>query len=453
MHRMMEMLQDGGVGYMPEKKERGWIRIMFENWNSLGVMTQSWKVDRLNYLIDRLQIDVVAGCESQCDWSKVPPDKQFLNIVAPGRLCKGISAHNKTETISREQMGGMAIACIGNLGDVMTEYGEDTTGLSRWSWLALGTGTTKTIVISAYLPRQPGRRARGRTVWEQQARFFQSRGDLRYPSTIFIEHLYSQMTEWTAQGYHIILAIDANQDVYTGKLALTLRKEPLNITCLMEGAMGCQVPNSHFSGSKKISTIFGSAGVMTGNAMCFPHWYGVGDHRVMVLEVSAKASFGGKPPTISPHTARNLRCNITRIRLKYCKTLETLVQRHKIHQKLLDLELIDPLLTASEYQILHNKVDKELGDMMTCAERACTMYKGGSLEFSPTVGQWIKKRSVLKWILRWQDGKVPDTRNMLRAARRQNIENPLTMSRIEVEARLVACMWELFKLRDKAPAL
>jgi len=276
---------------------------------------------------------------------------------------------------------------------------------------------------------------------------------MRYPSTIFIEHLCTQLIEWTAQGYHIILAMDANQDVYTGKLAQKLREEPLNISCLMEGAMGSQVPNSHFSGSKKISTIFGSAGVITGNAMCFPHWYGIGNHRVMVIEVSTTTTFGGSLPPIASPTARNLRCNISRVRQNYCKTLETLVQRHKIHQKLLDLELVEPYLSAADYQLLHNKLDRELGDMMTCAERACMKHKGGTLDFSPTVGQWIKKRAVLKWILRWQDGKVPDTRNLLRAARRHKIEDPLSMPRVEVEARFVACVWELFKLRDKAPAL
>ena len=131
MQQMMEMLQDGGKGYMPNKKGNGWMRIMFENWNSLGILTQSWKMDRLNYLIDRLQIDVIAGCESQCNWSMVSQDKQFLNVVAPGRLRRGISAHNRHENICQEQMGGTAIACIGRLGDMVAEYGDDTTGLGR----------------------------------------------------------------------------------------------------------------------------------------------------------------------------------------------------------------------------------------------------------------------------------------------------------------------------------
>ena len=81
MRRMMELLEDGGVGFMPDKKDSGWVRVMFENWNSLGVFTQSWKIDRLNYLIKRLQVDIVAGCESQCNWAMMDKDHHFLNLL------------------------------------------------------------------------------------------------------------------------------------------------------------------------------------------------------------------------------------------------------------------------------------------------------------------------------------------------------------------------------------
>ena len=119
MTKTLELLQDGGVGFMPEKKGPGWIRIMFENWNSLGVSTQAWKVDRLNYLVKHLNIDIIAGCECQVDWTMVHRDKQFLNLVTPGKLTKGIAAHNSTERIQRDQMGGTAIAGTGRICDVI----------------------------------------------------------------------------------------------------------------------------------------------------------------------------------------------------------------------------------------------------------------------------------------------------------------------------------------------
>ena len=152
----MQLLQLGGTGYLPTRKQHGWVRLIFENWNSLGVGTQSWKLDRLNYLIKHLQIDVLAGCESQCNWSKVDPNHQFLALLAPGLAKKGVASHNKTENISRDQAGGTAIAGLGRICDVINAVGMDETGLGRWSWIQLGQGDTTTRVITAYLPHKPG---------------------------------------------------------------------------------------------------------------------------------------------------------------------------------------------------------------------------------------------------------------------------------------------------------
>ena len=449
MSGMIELLEDGGVGYMPEKKGQGWVRIMFENWNSLGVYTQSWKIDRLNYLVKRHNIDIVAGCECQTDWTKVDNDNQFHSILTPGRAKKGIASHNTTERIHRGQPGGTAIAGIGRICDVIKEVGSDKTGLGRWSWVSLHGGSTTTRIISAYLPRRPNKHSKGRTVWEQHSRYFEGRGDMRYPATIFIEDLLRLIKPWITSGDHVILAIDANQDVYSGKLARELATEPINMTCLMQRAVGEKVPNSHFSGKGQISTIFGSPGVVTGNGMCYPHWYGIGDHRVMVLEIAALAAFEGSYPTISTPTARILSCRTKRHKEKYCKRLRQLVSDHKMDERLQRIGY----LTDEQYTLEHNQWDNELGDYMRSAERHCSHYKDGSIEFSPTVGQWLRKRSILKWIIRWQDGKVPDVRNLLRAAKRMHIENPLELQKDEVEARLVSCINEIYNLRRNAPAL
>ena len=210
MRHMLDLLDDGGVGYMPEKKHNGWIRLMFENWNSLGIYSQSWKIDRLNFLIKHLSIDIVAGCECQTNWSFVNPDNQFHSLLSPGRAKKGVASHNTTERIQRDQMGGTAITGVGRICDVITEVGQDSTGLRRWSWITLHGGNTTTRIISAYLPRKPNKHSEGRTVWEQQTRYFEAKGDMRYQSTIFISDLLSLISEWTTAGDHIVLSIDAN---------------------------------------------------------------------------------------------------------------------------------------------------------------------------------------------------------------------------------------------------
>jgi hypothetical protein len=113
MGRLLEFLQEGGAGYLPRKKREGWVRIMFENWNILGFFMHSWKLDRLNYLIRHLHLDMMMGCQSQCDWSFLSPGQQLLDRLCPELAKIGIALHNTNERISWEQMGGTAITGLG----------------------------------------------------------------------------------------------------------------------------------------------------------------------------------------------------------------------------------------------------------------------------------------------------------------------------------------------------
>ena len=61
MSQLIELLQEGGVGYVPKRKPTGWVRLMFENWNSLGIFSHSWKMERLNHMVTDLQVDIVTG--------------------------------------------------------------------------------------------------------------------------------------------------------------------------------------------------------------------------------------------------------------------------------------------------------------------------------------------------------------------------------------------------------
>ena len=110
-------------------------------------------------------------------------------------------------------------------------------------------------------------------------------------------------------------------------------------------------------------------------------------------------------------------------------------------------------LTDKQYTLAHTQWVNELGDYMQSAEHHWSHYKDGSIEFSLTVGQWLWKRSILKWILWWRDGKVPDVRNLLRAAKQMDIDNPLELSKEGVEARLVSCINAIYDLRQNAPSL
>lgn len=97
--------------------------------------------------------------------------------------------------------------------------------------------------------------------------------------------------------------------------------------------------------------------------------------------------------------------------------------------------------------------NSKLGHLMRSVEYQCTKRHTMMLEFSPMVGQLLKKRSILKWILLWHEGKVPDPWNLLCAARQQQLVNPLALSCSKIEHRLVACMQKIYQLQQQAPTL
>ena len=143
---------------------------------------------------------------------------------------------------------------------------------------------------------------------------------------------------------------------------------------LFQQALGEQVPNSHFRGTGKLSTIFGSPGLLEGNAICYLHWYGIGDHRLFLLKLLADSLFGGKYPTIARPTSRLLTCKISRIR-KYCTALKQLVISHNMQAKLEHIQCGSLTLPPAVSQTLHDKRDKELGEFMAHAKKRCTKFK------------------------------------------------------------------------------
>ena len=49
-----------------------------------------------------------------------------------------------------------------------------------------------------------------------------SQGDFREPVDILLEDVLARLREWRTAGYKVLLATDANQDVYEGQLARAL---------------------------------------------------------------------------------------------------------------------------------------------------------------------------------------------------------------------------------------
>ena len=217
---------------------------MYENWNSLGIFTGMQKVRKVDALAKHYNVDTIAGCESQCDWSQADADSQFANLFAFGQTKKCVAGYNEREKTVRDQKGGTAMATIGRMCTFVLDSGTDYTGLGRWSWQLLGKGNTKTRVVVAYNPCTPGRDSKGFTVFEQQQRYFESIGDFRSPRTIFYKQLVAQLLLWKEDGEEIILCGDFNENVYEGRIAKRLGQTDLLTALLLKGSVDFRSSNT-----------------------------------------------------------------------------------------------------------------------------------------------------------------------------------------------------------------
>ena len=143
--RVNELLKDwsrDGHGHFDLKKAEGIFRLVWENFDSLCILTDERNlttVRGLDTTRKRLSADMIAGCETQTNWYKVLPHHRFDRLVGMGEDQRFIAAHNVHDQ-TRCQPGGTLIAAYGRaIGFGSVEVGKDETGLARWTWMKFTT--------------------------------------------------------------------------------------------------------------------------------------------------------------------------------------------------------------------------------------------------------------------------------------------------------------------------
>lgn len=111
------------------------------------------------------------------------------------------------------------------------------------------------------------------------------------------------------------------------------------------------------------------------------------------------------------------------------------------------------MLHPSTQAALHNKWDKQLGELMRSEECTCTPHCCNVMEFRPGITMLLERHVILQWKLRWHDGKVWDIRNLMQAAHWNELARQLEIQREEVESCLLVVTSKLQKLNQYAPSL
>jgi len=439
-------------GYFPREKPDDAYRVLFENWNSLGVFTGNDKIDKIDGLVKHYQVDTLAGCEVQCDWRQAERERKFQHLFAFGQRKKCVVGHNTTEKNVRDQRGGTAMATFGRMSACVIDSGADYTGLGRWCWQLVGKGGKQTRIVVAYQPCEKNANSKGFTTCEQQERYFEPRGDFRSPRTIFYEQLVTQLLLWKASGDEIILCGDFNENVYDSRIGRRLAQPDLYMKeqCLLK--TGERLPNTFITGTRPIDGVFATSGIEILYAGLLPKYGGVGDHRAFILDFTTASVLGTSFPRVLPHQGRKLNCYCERIRDNYNKVLDQLADRHEMYRKMNDLTRLADLISAAEFQTKINRWDDELTDYMKAAEERCHKYKQNHVEWSPEFGVWKRRQRLLYRVGKYLRGKVKDSRNLIRDCLKKKICDPRLMDQELLKVELFLCKKKMQELKASAPA-
>jgi hypothetical protein len=183
------------------------------------------------------------------------------------------------------------------------ESGKDPTGLGRWTVITIHGEGVQTRLVCGYNPCFSTGHS---TSYQQQRRFFlQTRQELTCPRKKFHDDLVAQLNKWRDEGDRLIVCMDANEDIYSKSIGRSLTNEHgLNMSKIAGDFTGKKLGPTLFRGSKSIDGVWATRDIIVTHACVMPAGFGVGDHRMFVVDVQESSIVGTTPFWVQRYSAR-----------------------------------------------------------------------------------------------------------------------------------------------------
>jgi hypothetical protein len=430
-------------GVAPGSKQEGITRLLYKNANGFDCrQLDGRKVTKARAMHNRMEADIVAYSEHRLNYRHPGNRTGFNQLFRGGETdIRSIVAHNVHENVTRVQEGGTATLLFGPMIQHLhqEETHKDETGLGRWVVTTLtGHQGITTRIICGYNPCGSGNLESG-TVYAQHRRYFMNRGCLTCPRTKFRQDLQEVLQKWRSQGDRLIVCLDANEHIYKKSIGKMLTNSSgLAMREVVGSFTGKPIGPTFFRGSKPIDGVWATSDVSIAGACVMPAGFGVGDHRLFVIDIQTASLIGNNPIRVLRPCARRLNTKLPGVVAKYNDKLEDLVLEHRIIERM----GIAHECSRSDVQAKKrmDAVDREFKEYKISAEKGCRKIKSGTIPFSPESEVWIRRHRVYSTLLSMSAGKRVNRGNLIRSARRAGILAPFDLTETEIRGRLHTCV-------------
>ena len=438
-----EVLRVHGVA--PGSKPDGVFRLVYENCNGLSnKITGNEKLEKAREIHDDLEVDVACYNEHRQNLMHKDNRNGFAQLFGGGEAeVRAVSAHNTHEgkEFGRIQEGGTAMVLFGQLVEQydFEASGREDSGLGRWVVMVFrGSNGITTRIVCGYNSCY-NKKKQSKTSYQQARRYFITKEkDLTCPRKRFRDDLVKQLKQWRADGDRLIVCLDANEDIYRHELGKRLADaDGLNMREVVGEFTGSKLGATYFRGTKPIDGIWATNDLQVVGACVMPAGYGIGDHRLFVVDFLLNSMIGVAPPKIVRLAARRLNTKLPNVAGKYRESFESKLVEHKLNSRLVAAEKSGKSVEEIRYEV--NKIDVDSKQYMQYAEKRCRKIKSGRIPFSPEAAVWIRRRQVYVSLLRRLEGKIRNRSNLRRSAQRCGIAKPLRLTKGEILQRLRIC--------------
>lgn len=231
-----------------------------------------------------------------------------------------------------------------------------------------GLDDVTTRLVCGYNPCHSAKKA-ARSSYEQQRRYFITKEkDCTCPRRRFRDDLVNQLILWRKQGERLIVCMDVNEDIYRQSIGKALTDtEDLDMTEAVGSFTGKTVGPTFFRGNKPIDGVWVTSDIVITGACVMPSGYGIGDHRLFVVDFLTSSLVGHDPPKIVRAAARRLNTQIPSAERMYVHKFEDLIIEHKIVERVGQAN--NKATSKASLKIKLDVIDKEQQDYMLNAEK------------------------------------------------------------------------------------
>ena len=127
--------------------------------------------------------------------------------------------------------------------------------------------------------------------------------------------------------------MDANENLNNGRLERALRDE-LHMVDAVKLRTNNDGPKTFFNGSAQVDGIWITQDLLVSSACFLPFWFGVGDHRCIIVDFPSSSVLGDTLVTIKKPKTRRLVTTDDRSVSKYIRLVKQYNMRHNLNNKL-----------------------------------------------------------------------------------------------------------------------